>query len=652
MHNPIPKLLLYLAFFLYLSPAAAQIVFDSSFHNDGWTTFIYSSNTKAYSHTVLSDGNILAAGNQPASYYSGYLFRFQPDGSNSGNVMVNNCMDKMVIHRMPGDTLIVAGQGWDNTFNHQPGNQMITITKRAPNGQPVASFANGGTVSFYVPLGMSNAGGHPSAITMQPDGKIVLSITVTTIFAYSMVIRLLPNGQFDNTFGQGGVKEIILGSCGYIINRIFPLAGGKLLFTGDYMGAGSTQHYSAFRLQPNGNYDSSYGTNGYVYIIPGLSGKVNGSAVEPDGKVVLVGSIGGGFNLYAAAVRFTANGVPDNSFGTNGFVHSANNFRYAVAVERDSQGRFCVLGTYTPNNGQSWNWYLTRLKADGTSDSTFNSNALFPFSLPSGVNEIRGLSLLPNGKILVYGDYRDANYQWNLYLGRLLTKPWVAVGGGGTDYCAGDTATLMYYGNGQPHWYQNGVVMPDTGRTILVATGSTYHAVSQSSNDSSDPVILNFHPLPQPVIQISGDSLVVTGGGNFSWYNAIDSTVIPGASGASFHPADSGSFYVRQTDSNGCVGYSAVVQFTPVGIEVNATATGAVACWPNPSAGALHIRNDSRNTYELQISLVTGQVIALYQVGPGLQVIDLKQWGLPANSLLILQFSGERERINRKVLVL
>jgi hypothetical protein len=29
----------------------------------------------------------------------------------------------------------------------------------------------------------------------------------------------------------------------------------------------------------------------------------------------------------------------------------------------------------------------------------------------------------------------------------------------------------------------------------------------------------------------------------------------------------------------------------------------------------------------------------------------MKQWALPANSLLILQFSGERGRINRKVLV-
>src|SRR5947208_13470514 len=94
-------------------------------------------------------------------------------------------------------------------------------------------------------------------------------------------------------------------------------------------------------------------------------------AVEPDGKIVVVGSFPTGQqppNYWDFGVqRYNADGTPDTTFGNNGSVVTdltgRNDVPYAGAVQSD--GKIVVGGVGHDANNDS-NFALLRYNADGT----------------------------------------------------------------------------------------------------------------------------------------------------------------------------------------------------------------------------------------------------------------------------------------------
>lgn len=126
---------------------------------------------------------------------------------------------------------------------------------------------------------------------------------------------------------------------------------------------------------------------------PGVNGTINSVALQSDGKMIL----GGNFNLYKGfpeknIIRLDTNGTKDTSFDTGvGF----NNTIFSVVIQPD--GKILVGGNFTTYKGITEN-KIIRLNPDGTKDTSFNVGTGFN----STVNSI---SLQPNGKIIVSGDF-------------------------------------------------------------------------------------------------------------------------------------------------------------------------------------------------------------------------------------------------------
>ncbi len=164
-----------------------------------------------------------------------------------------------------------------------------------------ASFGNGGIViTDYVYESSSDPGNFYSAyneinaIALQSDGKIVLGGSSNNNSSpgasYFALARYNPNGALDTSFGNAGQVETYMGGVGAA--NLYAL---KIQNDGKMVMAGSCQknlkeHFAIVRYTASGILDTSFGTDGKVTILSGDSKcTINALALQSDGKIVCGG---------------------------------------------------------------------------------------------------------------------------------------------------------------------------------------------------------------------------------------------------------------------------------------------------------------------------------------------------------------------------
>src|SRR4051812_24788004 len=92
---------------------------------------------------------------------------------------------------------------------------------------------------------------------------------------------------------------------------------------------------------PAGGLDRTFGTNGSVMTpVGGSTNLINAIAIQPDGKIIAVGSAGS-----MAVLRYSSNGALDTSFNGGGRAVDTPGDALGVAIQAD--GKIVVVG----NNG-------------------------------------------------------------------------------------------------------------------------------------------------------------------------------------------------------------------------------------------------------------------------------------------------------------
>lgn len=143
---------------------------------------------------------------------------------------------------------------------------------------------------------------------------------VASFLLSSLAYSQLPSfrsGLIDRNFGDNGI--LTLGATG-------PVERGPIAFFRRPDGLIVNVHWGSgvglgiFRYLPSGVPDASFGDNGYA-LVPNTSGFVPYAAeMLEDGGLVVVGTVAGktGFDIFVTKV--TEQGMLDQSFGTNGFI--------------------------------------------------------------------------------------------------------------------------------------------------------------------------------------------------------------------------------------------------------------------------------------------------------------------------------------------
>ncbi len=131
--------------------------------------------------------------------------------------------------------------------------------------------------------------------------------------------------------------------------------------------------------------------------------------VQPDGKVVVAGTVATGAGTYALALaRFLPGGGLDNSFGTAGKVVDPFGFSLnhnGVALQRLANGRFLVAGTRDLGNGDQ-DFFVGRLLDGGAPDGSFglSGSSFISFDLGGDLTDaLSAMTVDRSGRILLAG---------------------------------------------------------------------------------------------------------------------------------------------------------------------------------------------------------------------------------------------------------
>ncbi|MCB8950809.1 MAG: hypothetical protein H6650_02225 [Ardenticatenales bacterium] len=262
-------------------------------------------------------------------------------------------------------------------------------------GRPGFNFGNGGIATITGPTGAAYSG----AIY---NGKIYLA----GLGGGQTVARFNSDGSVDTTFDGDGFARIVLGSSFSL--DVVVQSDGKAIAVGEaYDGEGDAS-FSVVRFNTDGSLDTSFDGDGIVKtdIYPSGHDTARAVAVQPDGKIVVVGGVGPD-PYHPAIARYNSNGSLDTSFDgeADGIVEvnigSEAAFASEVVIQPDN--KILVVGP-TKNVGANSDLFVVRLNTDGSLDSSFGSGGMAIMGLNSEqIHHFHSLALQDDGKIVVAG---------------------------------------------------------------------------------------------------------------------------------------------------------------------------------------------------------------------------------------------------------
>jgi len=228
-----------------------------------------------------------------------------------------------------------------------------------------------GTVVTDLAVGGSQSSDIIAGVVVLPDGRIVAAGDSDASQSRLTFACYTPDGALDPTFGTAGVVKTSFPGIDLFETHGVTLHEGGILA----VGIGYKNGWGSFalaRLDLNGTLDPNFGNGGIVTSVcdSTIDNWAMACAVQPDGKIVVVGDAGhlvpGGETYDLAVARYTPAGTLDLAFGQNGFVlvdvHSRQLGALGRSVAIQSDGKIVVAVDGL------WGFGVVRLNPDGSLD--------------------------------------------------------------------------------------------------------------------------------------------------------------------------------------------------------------------------------------------------------------------------------------------
>ncbi len=300
-------------------------------------------------------------------------------------------------------------------------------------------FGTTGVVTTQVGGANGPARDNAYAVALQGDGKIVVAgASFNGRDSDFAILRYFPNGTLDQTFGDGGVSlfDSKLGD-----DKAFGIAiqpDGKIVAVGS-VSNGRRSVFAVLRFLQDGSLDPNFAREGVSVTDFGKGDAIAYSvAFDSQGRIVVGGYASNGNDLDFAVLRLEHNGLPDFSFGENGKVvtgftddRDRGSDEHGYSILVQRDDKI-VLSGYSEMDGKSV-FVTLRYTSLGLLDKSFGVNGSVVAQMGSNDRAYTS-ALQPDGKIVVGGS---------------------SLQGGGTKF-----ALVRYLPNGivDPEFGQSGVV--------------------------------------------------------------------------------------------------------------------------------------------------------------------------------------------------
>ncbi|HYI02635.1 hypothetical protein [Hyalangium sp.] len=156
---------------------------------------------------------------------------------------------------------------------------------------------------------------------------------------------------------------------------------------------------------PAGSVDTSFGGGPVLTAVGASEDYAEAIAVQPDGKIIVVGRTATASGTDFAVLRYARDGSLDTEFGTGGKVSTSlatgSDEAYAVALQSD--GKILVAGS-TEQAASGLDFALARYNANGTLDTTFGTGGTVTTAFGNGTDRAFAITVQADGKIVVGGE--------------------------------------------------------------------------------------------------------------------------------------------------------------------------------------------------------------------------------------------------------
>jgi uncharacterized delta-60 repeat protein len=401
---------------------------DPSFGSNGFSKVEFDNGDDlGLALALQTDGKILQAGTTFNGLdYDFGVVRYLSDGSLDGTFGFggklsldiggeSDFLEDMILQ--PDGKILACG-------SYKAGNQYdFVLARLTSSGSPDPGFGENGFVKLALDSMRWESG---RALALQDDGKILVTgykVKSNGSDQDVIVLRFYEDGSLDESFGDGGLLVLPLGNGHEIGSAITIQPDGKILVAGETDIGSDIFAFVLLRLLPDGQLDSSFGDSGWVSAKIGSQSFGYAIALQSDGKILVGGESRNNSKADFALACFLPDGSLDPDFGDSGVLISSigggDDVLYDLALQPDGK----ILGVGFAETGSVFHFALVRYLKEGQLDSSFGDGGMAISALGPSINLGYAVALQPDQRILVGGsvsfDFAVARYLGDLDVGLL-----------------------------------------------------------------------------------------------------------------------------------------------------------------------------------------------------------------------------------------
>jgi len=370
---------------------------DPTFGTNG---IVSTANTGANAAALQNDGKIVVAGSISTSQnpHQPGIMRYNIDGTLDPNFGSGGRVIVPATVEV-GPAFAVAIQSDGKILAATSNNLRVGVFRFNANGTPDRTFGSNGVATIR-PNVLDEGNLLVGGIVVQSDGKILIAASDESTSAQTFG-RLLPNGQPDSTFGTNGAAPLVTGAQTLALQPT-----GQILVLSFFGGGGTAVRYTT-----NGNLDTTFSGAGQAPGFgPGSPGGL--TVINSTSKFIVTGSLIKSLTFADSVsgfllVRYMSDGVIDSSFGRNGIAVTpfpGNMISSALSVAIQANGDIVAAGeTATTASGPS-DFALARYTANGTLDTTFGNGGFVSTPFGNSIASVNTVLIQTDGKILAVGN--------------------------------------------------------------------------------------------------------------------------------------------------------------------------------------------------------------------------------------------------------
>ena len=313
--------------------------------------------------------------------HTGVFAQLDPTfGTNGRTVRVaTGWADPVETFLLPDGKILVLAFSRIGTVNTDPFSYWLV--RFNSDGTVDNSYGTAGAVQLPIPFTSANDYRLVDAV-LRPDGKI---LAVGWDGPDGLIVRLNESGALDTSFSGDGIHRPNINQQGYDpLYRLVVQPDGKIVTVGTSFHNNVTRPF-LLRYQENGELDFTFGNQGgFIVHALNMPGEMTGLVRQSTGRFVAltVGSTSGSQNV-GRAYRFNADGTLDNGFVSPFF--GSFDAQELLLLPDD---RMVVGGSQLQTDSVLRDIKLTRMNADGSADLSFGNDGTVLIDVANNSNDM------------------------------------------------------------------------------------------------------------------------------------------------------------------------------------------------------------------------------------------------------------------------